>query len=171
MYHWILFALFIFLNFQWIQKNQLLVVGIIAACLVAAVILTEQQLKDYRSIGSTSTIEKLKQIVKPLLTPQEFANLKLFDMKANFKGKGVAFTLRKSEIFICTMKKDAPPNTHEDLDVLTYVLIHELTHQLCKKCVQHDNNFHMEFRKMLDKADKLGIKYRVKPAVCGKCLL
>ena len=159
MYYWILLALIIFLNFQWIQNNQLLVLGFIAAGLVIVVLVTEQQLKDYRSTGTdTSTIESLKQIVKPLLTPQEFANLKLYDMKANFKGKGVAFTLRKSSIYICTMKKDAPRNTPEDLDVLTYVLIHELTHQLCKNCVQHDKNFHVEFRKMLNKADTLGIK-------------
>lgn len=171
MYYWILLALFIFLNFQWIQRNQSLILALIATFLVVVVLITEQNLKAYRSSGSSSTIDQLKQIVKPLLTAHEFANLKLYDMKANFKGKGVAFTLRKSEIYICTMKKDAPPNTPEELDVLTYVLIHELTHHLCKKCVQHDKNFHVEFRKMLNKADQLGIKYRIKPAVCGKCLL
>lgn len=170
MYYWILFAFLVLFSFEWIKKHQLIILAFIAFGLVYAVIETEQQLKTYRQTGTnTSRIQQLKEIVKPLLTPQEFNDLKLYDMRDNFEGKGVAFTLKKSSIYICTLKKDT--KEPEDLEVLTYVLIHELTHQLCKRCVQHDRNFHIEFKKMLAKADGLGIKYKVKAKICGKCLL
>ena len=170
MYYWILFAFLVLFSFKWIKEHQLIILGLIAFGLILAVIHTEQQLKIYRETGTdTSSIQKLKEIVKPLLTEQEYNDLKLYDMKDKFHGKGVAFTLKKSSIYICTMKKDT--KELEELEVLTYVLIHEITHQLCKRCVQHDRNFHIEFKKLLAKADNLGIKYKIKPSICGKCLL
>jgi hypothetical protein len=170
MYYWIIFAFLVLFSFEWIKQHQLIILGLIAFVLVFVVIVSEQQLKSYRETGTnTSRIKQLKEIVKPLLTPQEFNDLKLYDMRDNFEGKGVAFTLKKSSIYICTLKKDT--KEPEDLEVLTYVLIHELTHQLCKRCVQHDAAFHIEFKKMLAKADSLGITYKIKKKICGKCLL
>ena len=157
-------------SFEWIKSHQLIILALIAIGLVFVVIQTEQQLKIYRETGTnTSRIQQLKEIVKPLLSAQEFNTLKLYDMRDNFEGKGVAFTLKKSSIYICTLKQDT--KEPEDLEVLTYVLIHELTHQLCKRCVQHDRNFHIEFKKMLARADTLNIKYKIKAKICGKCLL
>lgn len=170
MYYWIIFAFLVLFSFEWIKKHQVIILALIAFGMVFAVIQTEQQLSIYRQTGTnTSRIQQLKERIKPLLTPEEFNDLKLYDMRDKFEGKGVAFTLKKSSIYICTLKKDT--KEPEDLEVLTYVLIHELTHQLCKRCVQHDRNFHIEFKKMLAKADQLGIKYKIKPRICGKCLL
>ncbi len=169
MYYWIIFASIVFFSFEWIKKHQLIILALIAIGLIFIVFKTEKQLKIYRETGNTSTIQQLKEIIKPLLTPEEFTALKLYDMRDNFEGKGVAFTLKKTSIYICTLKIDT--KEPEDIEVLTYVLIHELCHHLCKKCVQHDANFHIEFKKLLAKADNLGIKYKIKAKICGKCLL
>jgi len=153
-----------------LKINPYVVLFIIILSLSLIFYLQTKKLQEHRQEGETPIIQQLKEVIQPLLTKKDFEQLRIFDMKAKFKGKGVAFTLHKRDIYICTMKKDEP-NTPEDIEVLTYVLLHELTHQLCKKCFQHDTNFHIEFRKILKEADELGIQYKIQPKVCGQCLL
>jgi predicted metal-dependent hydrolase len=119
----------------------------------------------YHPPQSSHLVEELKVRVKPLLSTYDYNRLKIYDIKDKVSGKNVAWTSDKKLIYICTKNKVTGEN--EDIEVLMYVLLHELSHFSCLKCVDHSESFKLVFAKMLQKADELGIKYKRKNEICG----
>lgn len=73
------------------------------------------------------------------------------------------FTLGKKDIYICL------DSVGEDFNTLVYVFLHELSHVVCKTCMQHDANFVSVFKQLRDTAQRNGM-YRPTTvrAFCGK---
>ena len=125
----------------------------------------QEKFEEVRGNPNTQVITQLKERIRPMLTKSQFENLKIFDVSNKFAGTNVAQTVAKENIYICSRKKGS--GELEDLDVLTYVLLHEMTHKYCAVCRHHDTNFLKEFEKTLDKAKKLGIRFKAKREICG----
>lgn len=117
---------------------------------------------------SSPIVERLKIIIKPLLSEYDYNRLKIYDLKDNFSGKNVGWTSDKTAIHICTKNKET--GEPEDIEVLTYVLIHELAHFTCAECIQHSESWKLQFMKMLKKADFHKIRYKKKNQICGVCV-
>ncbi|MEK6264088.1 MAG: hypothetical protein N2B06_04870 [Clostridium sp.] len=117
------------------------------------------------SPSSSTTIDRLKKKVQPIIPPSEFKRINVYDIRSNFTQK-VAYTTKKQNIYLCTRSKDGKI---EDDDVLTYVLLHEYSHALCNDCHMHDTLFDHTFEKLLIQARNHGISFRNKKTVCGKC--
>lgn len=114
----------------------------------------------------TDFVNKLKKKVKPIIPPDHYERIKVFDMQEKFT-TDVAYTKLKSKIWICTKDKNGKK---EDENVLTYVLLHEYAHAINSLSIQHDKEFQKTFEELLKKADAAGIKYRKSDKICGKCL-
>lgn len=114
----------------------------------------------------TQKVEKLKQIIRPIIPPDEFDRIKVFDMKEKY-GKDVAYTKNKKRIWICTKDKQGVP---EEREALVFVLLHEYAHALNSSAFQHDKEFEKTFKDLLRQADMHGIRYKQKDRICGHCV-
>lgn len=115
----------------------------------------------------SSRINKLKEQLRPILTPEDYNRINVFDMKNHHTSTGVGYTINKKDIFICSEKEDGTP---EDDEVIMYVLLHEVSHAICPVSIHHDSAFLSTFSTILSKARQAGIVYREEKRICGSCV-
>ena len=115
----------------------------------------------------TDRINKMKDQLRPILTPHDFNRINVFDMRNHHTTNGVGYTINKQDIYVCTIKIDGTP---EDDEVIMYVLLHEVAHAICPDSVHHDSLFLQTFDTVLSKARSAGIQYREEKRICGSCV-
>ncbi len=133
--------------------------------LVVAIVYYLGYYEPHRPLRSEK-VDDLRKTLRPILDPDEYERIKVYDMKEEFD-RDVAYTKSKKKIWICSKSKNGIP---EDKEVLLYVLIHEYAHAINADSYQHDKNFQKTFRELLHKADQKGIKYRKADRICGHCV-
>lgn len=99
----------------------------------------------------------LKEILKPV--HPVISQLKLY------KGDK-SYTINKSKIFLCLYDEKGE---YYSLNMLIYVLLHEISHLLNEQDVGHTEAFYKKFDEMLDKAHELGIYNKEIPVIQNYC--
>ena len=100
---------------------------------------------------------KLKDIIKDV--HPEAQNIKLY------KGPK-SYTLNKDKIFICLKDEN---NEYYPINMLIYVLLHELSHKINKDDIGHTEKFHNIFQALIEKAHNMGIYDPSIPPIKNYC--
>ena len=102
-------------------------------------------IREYHEYALTQdkTVQRLKRALIPV-----FPELKLVKLMKGTK----SYTLNKSKIYLCTEKH----GVKYQLNILTYVLLHELAHVLCED-VGHTSKFMNVFSGLLHRAQLNGL--------------
>ena len=163
--------LFLLVGFIFLMYKRIVNAKCVGTLLLAYFVITFIADYDRRQRMKTDTpiIIRLKEEIRPLVSQDDFDRLVIHDMKDKFPSNKVAHTRSKAEIYMCTRKKGSKED--EEFEKLVFVLLHELSHFICSRCVQHDKPFKETFDEMLRKADKLGIRYTESPKICGVSVL
>lgn len=78
-----------------------------------------------------------------------------------------SYTINKDKIYICLFDENG---NYYPVNMLLYVVIHEISHFLNKEDVGHTEKFHQIFEELLAKATKLGIYNPSIPPIQGYCM-
>lgn len=111
----------------------------------------EQHLQD------DPMLHTLRAVLKPV--HPIIANLKLY------KGDK-SYTLNKEKIFLCLRDENGD---YYPLNMLIFVLLHEVAHQINTFDIGHTEAFHTEFDKLLDKATEIGVFNPSIPIIKNYC--
>lgn len=118
---------------------------VLAACLIGVLIwVIVWQIKEHH-MQDDAMLYTLKAVllpVHPIIT-----DLKLY------KGDK-SYTINKKKVFICLYDENGD---YYPLNMLVYVLLHEIAHVLNTEDVGHTPAFHSKFDELLDRATQLGI--------------
>lgn len=106
----------------------------------------QKQIQEYK-LQDDPMLYTLKNILKPLLEEYGIKNIKLY------KGDK-SFTINKEKIFLCLYDEN---NEYYPINMLIYVILHEIAHYLNKDDVGHTEKFHLKFEELLGKATEMGI--------------
>lgn len=101
----------------------------------------------------------LKEVLVPLLDFYNIKNLKLY--KAD-----KSFTINKERIFLCLYDEKGE---YYPLNMLIYVILHEIAHYLNKDDIGHTEKFHMKFEEVLNTAITFGIFNPNIPVIKNYC--
>ena len=121
---------------------HVVLVGVMGVILIAYLIFN--QIEEHY-LQDDPMLRKLKNIIEPL--DPNIKDLKLY------KGKK-SYTMNKERIYLCLFDENGE---YYPINLLVYVLTHELAHYLNKEDVGHTPAFHKKFEELLDKATKMGI--------------
>jgi len=118
---------------------------ILAVCLIIILLwIIGHQIKEHHQ-QDDPMLHRLKEVLKPVHPAIE--TLKLYKAKKSY-------TINKSKIFLCVKDKNGE---YYPLNMLIYVLLHELSHFLNTKDVGHTEEFHRIFDELLLKAAQIGV--------------
>jgi len=115
-----------------------------------------RQVKEHH-LQDDPMLYTLKEILKPV--HPVISQLKLY------KGDK-SYTINKSKIFLCLYDEKGE---YYSLNMLIYVLLHEISHLLNEQDVGHTEAFYKKFDEMLDKAHELGIYNKEIPVIQNYC--
>jgi hypothetical protein len=130
----------------------------IAAILVAVLVyLIFNQVKEYHLQD-----DPMLDILKKILTPVHpiFKTLKLY--KAD-----KSYTINKDKTFLCLYDENG---NYYPINMLIYVLLHEVSHSLNTKDVGHTEEFQRIFDELLAKATELGVYNPSIPIIQNYCV-
>jgi hypothetical protein len=116
--------------------------------LILVVLICREQIIE-RHTQSDPILYSLKEIIKPITwNGKSIAdNLKLY------KGKK-SYTINKEQTFLCLYDEK---QEYYPLNMIIYVLLHEISHSLNTKDVGHTDEFYRIFDQVLQQAEELGI--------------
>ena len=99
----------------------------------------------------------LKQVLEPV--HPMIKNLKLY--KAD-----KSYTINKDKIFLCLYDENT---NYYPLNMLIYVLLHEVAHKINEKDVGHTDAFYKVFDELLEKATEIGVYNPDIPIIKNYC--
>jgi len=114
------------------------------------------QIKEHH-LQDDPMLYTLKEVLKPV--HPVISQLKLY------KGDK-SYTINKNKIFLCLYDENGE---YYPLNMLVYVLLHEIAHLLNDKDVGHTPAFHAQFDELLDRATQLGIYNPSIPIIQNYC--
>lgn len=127
--------------------------GILIALLIWVIF---HQIKEHH-LQDDPMLHLLKEVLKPV--HPIFNDLKLY------RGDK-SYTINKNKIFLCLYDENGE---YYPINMLIYVLLHEVSHFLNTADVGHTPLFHAQFDELLDKATKLGIFNPSIPIIQNYC--
>lgn len=102
-------------------------------------------------------IDQLKKILTPVHPS--------FQTLALYKGDK-SYTINKEKVFMCLKDEN---NNYYPLNMLVYVLLHEMAHLLNKKDIGHTEEFYRIFDQLLDRATRNGVYNPNIPVINNYC--
>lgn len=139
-------------------KNLGKYVGYVLAGLLIGILIwvITHQIKEHH-LQDDPMLYTLKEVLKPV--HPVIKDLKLY------KGEK-SYTLNKDKIFMCLTDKNGE---YYPLNMLIYVLLHEIAHRLNDKDVGHTPEFHRIFDELLERATELGVFNPSIPIIQNYC--
>lgn len=139
-------------------KNLGMYLGyVLAGILIVFLIwMITNQIKEHH-LQDDPMLYTLKEVLKPV--HPVISQLKLY------KGDK-SYTINKQKIFLCLQDNNGE---YYPLNMLMYVLLHEIAHLLNDKDVGHTPAFHEKFDELLDRATELGIYNPSIPVIQNYC--
>jgi hypothetical protein len=132
--------------------------NIIALVLVSILIyLVLHQVKEYH-LQDDPMLHILKKVLEPV--HPIFKTLKLY--KAD-----KSYTINKDKTFLCLYDKNGD---YYPINMLIYVLLHEVSHSLNTVDIGHTEEFHRIFDKLLNRAIELGVYNPSIPIIQNYCV-
>ncbi len=117
-------------------------IGVIV--IVSIVFLIRKQIEDYE-MQTDPVLDVLRRILKPVHPVMNKISLYKADK---------SYTINKEKVFICL--KDEKGNYYP-LNMLVYVVLHEIAHVLNTKNIGHTQEFHDIFDDLRLRASKIGV--------------
>ena len=133
-----------------------MMVSVIIVVLSVLTSMVVYQVKE-RLLQDDPMLQYLKQILSPVHPVIE--QLKLY------RGNK-SYTINKEKIFLCLKDENGE---YYPLNMLVYVLLHEMAHVLNTEDVGHTERFHQVFDDLLQKAKELGVFNPKIPVINGYC--
>lgn len=115
-----------------------------------------RQVREYH-LQDDPILHTLKEILKPV--HPIISDLRIY------KGEK-SYTINKQKIFLCLHDSNGD---YYPLNMLIYVLLHEVAHILNDKDIGHTAAFHTKFDELLDKATSIGIYNPSIPVIQNYC--
>ena len=117
------------------------------------------QIEEFK-LQDDPKLRELKERIKPLFSKNKYYNGILSSLNERdilseitlYKGDK-SYTINKHKVFLCL--KDENNKYYDDM-MLTYVLLHEISHVLCNS-IGHTEEFNDIFQALLDEASIMGI--------------
>lgn len=119
-------------------------------------LLIKKQVTEYH-LQDDPMLFTLKEILKPV--HPIFNNLKLY------KGDK-SYTINKNKTFLCLYDKNGE---YYPINMLIYVLLHEVAHSINTKDIGHTEEFYKIFDQLLERATQLGIYNPSIPVIHDYC--
>jgi predicted metal-dependent hydrolase len=113
---------------------------------------TDEQLEKIKTKLEPLLNNKGKQLEKPL---QDLSDRNILDEVSIKKGEK-SFTINKKEVYICLTHKVDGNEVYYNENMLIYVILHEISHVLCKS-IGHTPEFFTIFDAVKDRAKTLGL--------------
>lgn len=130
---------------------------VLAAVLIALLVfIIYRQVREYH-MQDDPVLYTLKEILRPVHP--------IVDTLKIYKGEK-SYTINKQKIFLCLYDSKGE---YYPLNMLMYVLLHEIAHILNDKDVGHTEAFHAKFDELLQRATNLGIYNPSIPVIQGYC--
>jgi len=143
--------------FEITSKHVAVILAIILVLVV--LFLVKRQLEEYKLMDDPM-IDQLKIKIAPLIAKgkQTDPNLSMLENRdlmseVSFYKGNKSYTINKQKIFLCLKDEKGE---YYNLNLLVYVLTHELSHSLCES-IGHTSEFHKIFESLLKKAADMGI--------------
>lgn len=118
--------------------------------------LVSKQIKEYH-LQDDPMLFTLKEILKPV--HPIFKNLKLYRADKSY-------TINKNKTFLCLYDKNG---NYYPINMLIYVLLHEVAHSINTKDIGHTEEFYKIFDELLSKATELGLYNPSIPVIQDYC--
>ena len=136
------------------------IITYISLCIIILYIgyLVVNEIREYH-LQDDPMIYTLKEVLRPLLDFYGIKDLKLY--KAD-----KSFTINKERIFLCLYDESG---NYYPLNMLIYVILHEIAHYLNKDDIGHTAKFHQKFEEVLTKATEFGIYNPSIPVIKNYC--
>lgn len=117
------------------------------------------QIEEYK-LQDDPILQKLKAKVAPVFKQDKYYDGILSPLNDRdvmneitlYKGKK-SYTINKQKVFLCLRDEN---KEYYDINMLTYVLLHEISHVICDE-VGHTDKFHEIFDAVLEEAVKLKV--------------
>lgn len=132
------------------------------ACTVAVLLIIilgfiiHRQVKEFH-LQDDPMLHTLKEILKPV--HPIFNNLKLY--KAD-----QSYTINKTSTFLCLYDENGD---YYPINMLIYVLLHEVAHSINTKDIGHTEEFHRIFDELLERATQIGVYNPSIPVIQNYC--
>lgn len=125
-------------------------------CITILLYLLVNQVKEYHLQD-----DPMLHILKKILTPVHpiFENLKLYRADKSY-------TINKEKTFLCLYDKNGD---YYPINMLIYVLLHEVSHSLNTKDIGHTEEFYRIFDGLIEKSIKLGVYNPSIPIIQNYC--
>ena len=109
-------------------------------------------------VDNDPLLQQLFQRIKPIFDQKHTGVLSMLNNKnilnhITLSKASKSFTLNKKNIHLCTQNEN---NDAYDLNILTFVLLHEIAHVICTE-IGHSKKFFDIFSELLNEAEKLNI--------------
>jgi len=127
----------------------------IALCILLGWVIYSQ-VKEYH-MQDDPMLYTLKEILKPV--HPVIAKLKLY------KGEK-SYTINKERIYLCLYDENGE---YYPINMIVYVLLHEIAHYINKYDVGHTETFHRIFEELLEKAARIGVYNPSIPIIQDYC--
>ena len=139
-----------------LQSTSALVILIALFSVIAIGFLVNNSINE-QYLQSDPMLITLKETIKDI--HPEAGNIKLY--------KGTkSYTLNKDKIFICLKDEN---DEYYPMNMLIYVLLHELSHKINKDDIGHTEKFHIIFQDLIEKAHNMGIYDSSIPPIKNYC--
>jgi hypothetical protein len=138
-------------------KNVILYTSLFIIAIIIGYLICNE-IREYH-LQDDPMIYTLKEVLRPLLDFYGIKDLKLY--KAD-----KSFTINKERIFLCLYDETG---NYYPLNMLIYVILHEIAHYLNKDDIGHTQKFHEKFEEVLNKATELGIYNPSIPIIKNYC--
>jgi hypothetical protein len=129
------------------------------------------QINDEHNSQTDPMIVELKKKLTPLLSNLKFVGKyevlntrNILDEISIYKGDK-SYTINKNKVYLCILDEN---EEYYNINSLMYVLLHELSHVLCKE-IGHTEMFHEIFQELLIQATTDGIYDPSIPMVSDYC--
>ena len=120
--------------------------------------LVYKQVKEYH-LQDDPMLYTLKGVLEPMLKEYGINSLKLYRADKSF-------TINKEKIFLCLYDDEG---NYYPINMLIYVILHEIAHYINKDDVGHTEKFHAKFEELLSRATSLGIYNPSIPIIKNYC--
>jgi hypothetical protein len=139
-----------------LQSNSALVILIALVSVIAIGFLINNCINE-QYLQTDPMLITLKETIKDIHPEAE--NIKLYQGTKSY-------TLNKDKIFICLKDEN---DEYYPINMLIYVLLHELSHKINKDDIGHTEKFHIIFQDLIEKAHNMGIYNPNIPPVKNYC--
>jgi hypothetical protein len=150
---------------EWI--GPVLVVVLLGALVVYAII---SQIREHHTQDDPVLVNIMDKLV-PLFNGENYTgeleelnDRRILDEIKVYRGNK-SYTINKQKVYICLLDENGE---YYDENMLTYVILHELSHVICDE-IGHTDKFHRIFDAVLDRATTEGLYDPSVPVIRNYC--